>query len=75
MLFSGWLNTSGGRMKLAWMEMSNIERSLSEAMTRYKMRVTTKTYYTRDDVSTEGSLVHRLSNHRNLKKKKTTVMI
>ena len=34
MLFSGWLNTSGGRMKLAWMEMSNIGSNQNVGMTR-----------------------------------------
>ena len=46
------------------MEMSNIDSNLNEGMTRYKVRVTTKTYYT-SDASTEDSLVHRLSNHMN----------
>ena len=47
------------------MEMSNIDSNLNEGMTRYKVRVTTKTYYTIASKSTEGSLVHRVSNHRN----------
>ena len=53
------------------MEMSNIDSNLNEGMTWYKMRVTTKTYYTiantntKGVASTEGSLVHRVSNHRN----------